>query len=34
MVWVEGGGVERSDKGALTQACLGGVSFELVKSAL
>ena len=34
IVFVDHGAVQPSDKGALTQACLGGVSFELVKSAL
>lgn len=33
IVFVDHGAVQPSDKGALTQARLGGVSFELVKSA-
>ena len=34
VVFVDHGAVQPSDKGALTQASLGGVSFELVRSSL
>jgi 4-hydroxyphenylpyruvate dioxygenase len=34
IVFIERGAVQPSDKGALTQAYLGGVTFELVRSHL